>query len=1532
MPRHEPSGPASSGRKTRSFLRQKTTPKRTTRSLAVETLERRELLTVGPFNANINLQGTDGDDTFEFAPGDEEGSWQITLNGVVNEYEADSIRVKFDGGAGNDSARLWGDDTADVVALLPSSGRMSNGAYSIDIEQTEKISVDAGGGANEASLYDSPGDDTLSATPESATLVGEGFENSVVSISQTRAYAKAGGSDVAFLHDDPDGADRFLSGPRFGKLLGDDYGIRTYAFSRVHAYATSGNDTALLHDTPGSRDKIAIMPTVTKFNGGSEAKRLFGFSDVWASATPGDNDIAKIYGAPTKTETLTTTGNEVTLTSDASSVRTRNFFDTRVYGDGGAEDTAVLSGSEAIEDRFVLSPAYAKISSDSYRVRAYSFRRTTAHSEPDLGETAFFYDAPDQKDTFAATSDSANLFGPRFNHRAEGFASVYAFATRGGGDKARLFTGTEEQEYFEADPKVGVLRSEGSHVQVRHFTHVNGYAAPGSTDSAVMYTSDDTINKFKGSPESSSLQGDGFTRQAIGFRNVHAYAGPWTKHLAILRDGEGDDQFVATSEYGELNGPDYSIRVVSFYEVRAAASSGGDDEAVLYDTSGIDHLEADHSYVRMTHGGTPRDFSVEATDFGRIRLHSSNDDDVKDVTPGSVEWLPSGSAEPSVPAQATDVQAQDELPPEPGEEAEERPNVVFISVDDLNDWVGVLGGHAAVQTPYMDRLAARGVTFSQAYCPAPFCNPSRSAVLTGLYPTTSGVYKNTQDWRVAVPDAVTLPELFKENGYETVGGGKILHWNDRAMWDDYYPRILDPKPSAEVRQNEDNSTGILSWGTVDVPDEETNDYRITSWAADFLHEQHDSPFFLAAGVFRPHVPLDVPQAYFDLYPLDEIVLPDTLEGDLDDVPAAVRATESDSLHANLVQAGNREEVVQAYLASVSFADAQIGRLLDALESSEYAENTVVALWSDHGMHFGEKNRWTKGTLWEEATRVPLIVAGPGVSEPGSVSDHPVDLVNLYPTLADLCDLPVDDSLDGVSLRPLLEDPDGEWDRPALMNHRDSNAVRHEHWRYIRYGDGSEELYDHRTDPNEWTNLADNPTYQWVKADLASMLPKSMALGTPKRVVSALHWDTIDADPIPDPIVSGDRLYYSDFDRSTGRELWTTDGNATPTVVTDINVGLGSSNPSEFVDWNGIMYIRANDGLLGSEMWRSDGTESGTWMVSDIHAGGESSELRELVLAGDRLFFRADDGIHGMELWSSDGTEEGTRLVHDIVPGSAGSYPTELTDLGVQILFQAYHPDTGTELWHSDGTSDDTSLVADILPGTGSSIPRELTATEEGVFFQATDGVHGRELWYTTGTGEGTDLVQDLESGARGSSPEQLTYDGTAIYFVAHGDGGRGLWRHQDSASSATLLFRHGSKGPISTEIGKLTPIGSVLYFEATGGGRGSEVWLTDGSKPGTRLLHDIQPGGTGSNPSGLTAFGESLVFAADDGVHGRELWSSDGTPGGTTIVTDLFPGIRTSDPRFLTLLGETIFVFATDGESAHQLWRLDDGTLRPVGE
>ena len=1529
MPSASPFSPVRGSRNARSFLNTKPTPvHRATRRLAVETLERRELLTAGPAEAVVNLQGTDGDDVFEFAPGAEDGTWLVSLNGKQSKYEANSIQVLFDGGDGNDSAKLIGNDLADVISLRPGEGTMASNAYSLDLQGCETITVDARGGANIVHLYDSAGDDELKTTPDSAVLEGDGFKNSVTSVSQVRGYAEAGGYDVAFLHDDPNGPDRFRSAPGWARLDGAEFGARAFGFSRVYAYATSGDDAAVVEDLAGSRDKVLIMPDHTKFNGKGGTLRLFDFADVRVDATSGDNDVARIYGSEATSNTLTVKGSQVELDRVESYARTRGFWDTRIYGDLAETDTADLSGTPKQKDKVVISPKYAKISSDDYRVRAFSFTRTTAHGEPDSNETVVFYDRANQPDALTADATSANLFGNGYNHIAEGFSTIYAFATRGDGDKTRLFSGDDEQGYFEADPKVGILRTDTLHIQVRHFDTVNAYATPDSDVTAVMYTEEGNANKVNGCRELSMLRGEDFVRKAIGFRNVHVYADPYTKHLAKLVDSEQDDVFTATSEYGELSGDDYNIRVVSFHEVRAAASNGGNDEAVIYDTDEIDHLVVDASAASMVHMGSLREFSIETTAFEQVQMSSSNDEDIRDVAPGSVEWLSTGTSDAEG---GVDDEAADEALAELGQETADQPNVLFIAVDDLNDWVGVLGGYADVQTPNMNRLAARGVTFSQAYCPAPFCNPSRSAVLTGYYPTTSGVYKNTEDWRVAVPDAVTLPELFKENGYETVGGGKILHWNDRALWDEYYSRISDPEPTADVLQDEDNSMGVLEWGAVDVPDEEMNDYRITSWAADYLLQEHDSPFFLAAGVFRPHVPLNVPQSYFDLYPLDEIVLPETISDDLDDLPAVAREQmESDSLDADLKEAGNRERVVQAYLASVTFADAQIGRILDALESSEYADNTVVALWSDHGMHFGEKEHWKKGTLWEEATRVPLIISGPGVAEPGSISEHPVDLVNLYPTLADLCDLPVDESLDGVSLVPLLEDPDADWDRPALMNNRDDNAIRYKEWRYIRYGDGSEELYDHSVDPNEWHNLADDPAYQQIKADLEAMLPEQMAIETPKRLNSPLHWDSILPDAVPDPIVSAENLFFSEYDTSTGRELWMTNGDVAPTLVADINPGPDSSTPRNLLDWNGVTYFTASDGTHGEELWRTDGTSSGTWMVSDIRAGAESSEIGELVAADDRLYFRADDGVHGAELWSTDGTADGTRLVSDALEGESSSYPSELAAVGTSVFFRACQPSTGVELWHSDGTAATTTLVADILAGTKSSIPIEIVAARDGAYFHADDGIHGREVWFSNGTSEGTYLVQDLETGADGSKPEQLTYNGTCLYFVAHGDGGRGLWKHDDSAESAQLVHRDTGKGSVAVGIDELTAIGSLLYFQGSVGGTGPEIWITDGTEEGTMMLRDIRDDGFGSYPSEFTALGDQVIFTADDGIHGTELWATDGTAEGTELLTDLFPGLSGSDPRFLSMLGETLVFFATDGETPYRPWRIVNGVLEPI--
>jgi arylsulfatase A-like enzyme len=357
--------------------------------------------------------------------------------------------------------------------------------------------------------------------------------------------------------------------------------------------------------------------------------------------------------------------------------------------------------------------------------------------------------------------------------------------------------------------------------------------------------------------------------------------------------------------------------------------------------------------------------------------------------------------------------------------AAEKPNVLFIAVDDLNDWVACLGGHPQCKTPHIDRLAAKGVLFTRSYCAAPACNPSRAALMTGVRPFTSGVYLNPQPWRKAMPDVVTLPQHFMAHGYEAVGSGKIYHggFEDDASWNDYLKKGGDPKPTKEVLNDPHSKAGGIIWGMLDVPDEEMNDYKMGNYAIDYLKQKHEKPFFLACGIFRPHMPWQVPRKYYDMYPLESIQLPKTLKTDLEDVPeAGKKMARPQGDHATILKTDNWKHAVQAYLASITFADAMVGRVVKALEDSPYADNTIIVLWGDHGWHLGEKQHWRKFSLWEEATRAPLMMVAPGVTKPNSVCQRTVDFMNIYPTLAELCGLPAPNHLEGVSMVPLLKVP------------------------------------------------------------------------------------------------------------------------------------------------------------------------------------------------------------------------------------------------------------------------------------------------------------------------------------------------------------------------------------------------------------------------------------------------------------------------------------------------------------------------------
>jgi arylsulfatase A-like enzyme len=426
-----------------------------------------------------------------------------------------------------------------------------------------------------------------------------------------------------------------------------------------------------------------------------------------------------------------------------------------------------------------------------------------------------------------------------------------------------------------------------------------------------------------------------------------------------------------------------------------------------------------------------------------------------------------------------------------------KPNVLVIFVDDLNHWVGPLGRNKQVATPNIDRLAARGVTFTNAHTAAPVCNPSRAALMSGLRPSTTGVYDNQVDWRPHIAREKTLITHFRSNGYVTLGAGKAYHgsFDREEEWDEY--GVERRKPCKLLNAND--GVGGIKFSPVDCGDDGISDYSIADYGIAQLERKHAKPFLLTVGFHKPHMPWNVPKKYFDMYPLDKIELPPYRDDDLRDIPAAgVRmargagptARNGLSDHELILKSGRWKEAVQGYLAAITYVDGQIGRVLDALDKSAYWDNTIVVLLGDHGWNLGEKHHWRKFSLWEESTRAPLIWVAPGVTKAATKSVRPVDFMSIYPTLAELCGLPVPAHVEGGSIRALLADPSAAWDRPALTTHGYRNhAVRTAQWRYIRYADGGEELYDEGKDPYEWTNLAGNPKYQAVKTELANVFPK-----------------------------------------------------------------------------------------------------------------------------------------------------------------------------------------------------------------------------------------------------------------------------------------------------------------------------------------------------------------------------------------------------------------------------------------------------------
>lgn len=433
----------------------------------------------------------------------------------------------------------------------------------------------------------------------------------------------------------------------------------------------------------------------------------------------------------------------------------------------------------------------------------------------------------------------------------------------------------------------------------------------------------------------------------------------------------------------------------------------------------------------------------------------------------------------------------------------EKPNILFIAIDDQNDWIGYLGGHPQALTPNIDKLAARGTAFMNAHCQAPLCNPSRSSLLTGLRPGSTGVYGLAPGIREVeqLKHHVTLPQTFTQAGYFTSTHGKIYHdgsirpKDQKTEFNEWGAKGGTPKPPERLAKLPPQlNHPAMDWGIWPPKDEDTADYKIADSAIAALeHAPSDKPFFVACGFRLPHVPCFAPQKWFDQHPDEGLIMPEVKEDDRDDLPKF-----ADFLHWRLpeprlktLRATNEwRPLVRAYLSCTSFMDSQVGRVLAALEKTGRADNTIVVLWSDHGWHLGEKLITGKNTLWERSTHVPLVFAGPGIAK-GAKCNRTVELLDIFPTLLALCQMPERSDLEGHSLVPQLQDATAPRPWPAITQHNQGNfTIRTEDWRYIRYADGSEELYDLKRDPNEWFNLAKDPAQTDRKTELAKWIPKA----------------------------------------------------------------------------------------------------------------------------------------------------------------------------------------------------------------------------------------------------------------------------------------------------------------------------------------------------------------------------------------------------------------------------------------------------------
>ncbi|MGF1581692.1 MAG: sulfatase [Gemmataceae bacterium] len=426
----------------------------------------------------------------------------------------------------------------------------------------------------------------------------------------------------------------------------------------------------------------------------------------------------------------------------------------------------------------------------------------------------------------------------------------------------------------------------------------------------------------------------------------------------------------------------------------------------------------------------------------------------------------------------------------------ERMNVLFLIVDDLNTWLLSDPDRytGKVIAPNIVRLAQSGVNFKYAYTASPKCSPSRTAFLSGVAPWKSGVYENGHSTAAspALKDVIPLMLLLKNAGYYTAGSGKISHgYPDRGWWHKSVRHgwRVPPPPGAPLNGLNKRITE-QDWGPAAQPESEMGDTKNADFAIEQLKKKHDRPFLISCGIFHPHFPWYVPQKYLDMYPLEKIAIPSINPKDQADIPDAGKKLIRSGLLEKAVKAGQQKKMIQGYLASTTYADVQIGRVLEALANSPYANNTIVILISDHGFHVGEKQHVAKGTLWEEATHSLLMMRVPGMTKAKGICTSPVSLLDVYPTLVELTGVaPPKHHLDGTSLVPQLKNPDTARRKPAIMAFDEHISVRAGQYRYIRYKDGSDELYDRAKDPREWKNLSADPKSASIKSKLNGLLPK-----------------------------------------------------------------------------------------------------------------------------------------------------------------------------------------------------------------------------------------------------------------------------------------------------------------------------------------------------------------------------------------------------------------------------------------------------------